>query len=262
MNIEPMLLTEVEDDRTLIKDKTKLFQEKHNGVRAIIHVKDHKIVGIRGRSNNPLLYCYPELKDEEFEFDTAILDAEIVVFKDGKSIFYGGIDQRKTSPTTAKLKEFPVSVVVFDVIQLGNDVLINKPYKERLGLLQNYKWSGDRNGRVHLVETTTEGESLWDFVIRYNREGIVVKDPNAIYELGKRSKQYVKIKNYKYADVVVQKTEVNPKGTKIFGEVDINGQHINVECQQAGAFTIMIGDTIRVKYLDIVGDRLVQPTRF
>lgn len=268
MEISPMLLTEVEDDMTLIKyqstgpHNTKLYQEKHNGVRAIIHVKDHKIVGIRGRSNNPLLYCYPELKEEKFLWDTAILDAEIVVLKDGKSVFYGGIDQRRTTPTTAKLRDYPVSVIVFDAIQLENDVLINKPYKERLGLLQGYRWGGELGGRIHLVETTSDGEALWNKVILENREGIVVKDPNGIYELGKRSKQYIKIKNYKYVDVTVDKTEPNPKGTKIFSTVEIDGKTINVECQQAGAFSIMPGDIVRVKYLDIVGERLIQPTRW
>jgi len=143
--------------------------------------------------------------------------------------------------------------------------MVNKPYKERLQKLMDTEKLRKvflEGNRVSVAETTSEGERLWDFVLEHNCEGVVVKDPNAVYELGKRSKQYIKIKNYKYVDVVVEKIEVNPKGTKIFSNVEINGVNIVVECQQAGAFSISPGDTIRVKYLDIVGGRLIQPTRW
>ena len=260
MMIEPMLLEEVEGKDIL--SKPWIFQIKENGVRAIIHVKDHKIVGIRNRSNNPILYCFPELKEDRFDFDTAILDAEIVVYRNSKSVFYGGIDQRRSTPDARRLRECPASIVLFDIIQLEQEVLINKPYKDRLAILQRYRWGGEIGGRIHLVETSMDGLALWDKVVKENHEGVVAKDPNAVYELGKRSKQYIKVKNYKYVDVVVEKIEPNPKGTKIFSNVVIDDVNISIECQQAGAFNIGIGDTIRVKYLDIVGDRLIQPTRF
>jgi bifunctional non-homologous end joining protein LigD len=257
MNIEPMLLGEVNDDSIL--NKGWIYQIKQNGVRAIIHVKNHRIVGIRGRSNNPLLYCYPELKDEYFDFDTAILDAEICVLDSkGKSVFYNGINQRKTTPTTSRIKEYPITIIVFDVIQLETDVLINKPYKERLGLLQGYKWSN----YVRLIESVNDGTALWNKVLRDDEEGLVAKDPNAIYELGKRSTRYLKYKNYKYADVLVEQIEPNPKGTKIRANIEINGCPVEVNCHQAGCFNINVGDTVRVKYLDIVDGKMIQPTRW
>lgn len=265
MNIEPMLLEEVEGKEIL--EKPWIFQIKENGVRAIIHVKDHKIVGIRNRSNNPILYCFPELKNIVFDCDTAILDAEIVVFKNGKTIFYKGIDQRRSSPDAKKLRECPATIVLFDIIQFEQEVLINKPYKDRLALLDKFKYSKGMSqaayeSLVQVVRTSNDGVALWEKVVRENHEGLVAKDPNAIYELGKRSKQYIKVKNYKYVDVIVERTEPNPKGTKIFANVLIDDIPIQVECQQAGAFNIGVGDTIRVKYLDIVNDRLIQPTRF
>lgn len=256
MQIEPMLLTEVEDETIL--DKGWIYQEKHNGIRAIIHVKDHKIVGIRGRSNNPLLFCFPEFKDLRLEFDTAILDAEICVFKNGRSVFYGGIDQRRSVPSPARLKELSATIVLFDILQCNGETLLNKPYKERLMMLNKYHWD---NG-IRLVESSNDGRGLWARAKLENWEGIVVKDPNGVYELGKRSKQFLKLKNYKYVDVIVEKTEPNPKGTKIYAHAAIDGRDVAVECQRAGAFNINVGDNVRVKYLDIVGDRLIQPTNW
>jgi len=256
--LEPMLLTEVDD--TKILDEKRIFQEKYNGVRALIHVKDGKITAIRNRSNNPILFCFPELKSITFDFNTAILDGEIVVMKDGKSVFYGGIDQRRSTPNDRKLRECPATLVVFDIIQYEAETLLYKPYKIRLDYLERMR---DKvHGAVQIIESTISGRALWDKVVADNREGIVVKDPNAIYEVGKRSKQYLKLKNYKYVDVIVEQCEPNPKGTKIFSITVIDGKEIKVECQRAGAFNINVGDTVRVKYLDIVGDHLVQPTNW
>jgi len=53
--IEPMLLTET-FDKKLLEDDSKYYQIKENGVRAIVHVKEGKVVGVRNRSNNPILY--------------------------------------------------------------------------------------------------------------------------------------------------------------------------------------------------------------
>jgi len=258
--IEPMLLTEVDDDSVL--DKDWIFQEKHNGTRALIHVKDHKIVGIRGRSNNPVLFCFPEFKDVTFPFNSAILDGEVCVFKNGKSVFYGGIDQRRSVPTPARLRELPAKIVVFDILQLDNEPLVHKPYQQRLDLLLAHIVDTPLVEVIASVHGPGSGRILWDQAKKYNWEGIVCKDPKGTYELGKRSKQNLKLKNYKFVDVPVEKTEVNDKGTKIYSNVEIDGKNILVEAQQAGMFNINVGDVIRVKYLDIVGDRLIQPTRW
>lgn len=258
MQIEPMLLTEV-DDANILNDSTKIFQEKHNGTRAIIHVKDHKIVGIRGRSNNPLLYCFPEFKDVVLPFSTAILDGEVCVFYDDKSIFYGGVDKRRSIPSDKVVKDYPATIVVFDVIQMEQDVLVYRPYKDRLAALQKYEWGTLSSGaRIVLVESTNDGKALWTKVLDENREGVVVKDPMGLYELGKRSKSFLKLKNYKFIDVKVEHVEANNKGTKIFGKVEVSGNVLDVECQVQNKH-VSIGEVVNVKYLDIVGNRLVQP---
>lgn len=258
MQIEPMLLTEVED-KSILEKPGWIYQQKYNGVRAIIHVKDHKIVGIRGRSNNPLLFCFPEFKDIIFPFESAILDGEIIVEKNGQSIYYGGIDHRRTAPTPARLKEFPATIIVFDIIQLVGEPLIYRPYHERLHLIEQSILPTEH---IRCIESTPDGKILWDKIVAEDREGVVCRDPMGLYELGKRSHQVIKAKNYKHVDVKVEKTEPNAKGTKIYAHTSINGGDVVVECQRGGCFDIHEGDIVRVKYLDIVGGRLVQPTNW
>jgi ATP-dependent DNA ligase len=182
-----------------------------------------------------------------------------VVLKNGKSVFYGGIDQRRSVPSPARLKELSATIIVFDIIQFEQEVLVYKPYKDRLAVLEQKILPTEK---VRVVKSTNDGRVLWQHVVAEDQEGLVAKDPNGLYELGKRSKQCIKIKNYKYVDVVVEKTEPNPKGTKIYAHTEIGGREIAVECQRSGSFNINVGDNVRVKYLDIVGGHLVQPTNW
>lgn len=260
VEIKPMLLTEIKlAKEDLTKYKGWYVQEKHNGVRSIIHIKNHRIVGVRSRTDKPTLYLYPELKDVIIpEVETGILDSEICVFKNDKSVFYGGIDKRR-SRDTARTKELPVKIIVFDVIFWNGQVCLQKPYRERYTLISQIK----PQERVEVVVNKeiveiSDLEGFWDMIKQQDREGMVLKNPMAIYELGGRSKQNIKVKNYKQVDVVVESTEQNEKGTKIFGKVVIKGQEIEVEAQIGGK-DVPIGSTQTITYLDIYNNRLIQP---
>lgn len=258
MEISPMLLTEVYDKKVL-EDTTKIFQEKFNGIRALIHIKNHRIVGIRNRSGNPILYLFPEFREIDFPFDTAVLDAEIVVFKEGKSVFYGGIDKRRSIPTESIRKDYPATIVVFDALKIDNNTLVMKPYKERyaaLNVICDYCIASKFVGLIRVAQNYN-GPELWDRVVVNNLEGVVIKNPNCIYEIGKRSKEMLKLKNYKLCDVVVERVEHNEKGVKIIG----TSMGLTVECQLGGIFDMQTGSTVTIKYLDIAGNRLIQPTK-
>jgi len=251
-----MLLTETWD-KSILNDTTKWFQIKENGVRAWVHIKDGKIVGIRNRSNHPILYCFPELKNASFPFKVAILDCEIVVFKKGKSVFYGGIDKRRSEPSQSILKEYPATIVVFDALHINGETLIMKPYKYRYEKLSGIIMSD----YVMVAENYFNGQELWGKVVNENLEGVVIKNPNSIYEVGKRSTQQLKYKNYKLAEIKVNKTEPNEKGTKVYAKTVIEGKEVEVEVQLGGIFDVENGTTHWIKYLDIYGNRLVQPTK-
>lgn len=255
MELKPMLLTEVWS-KSVLEDSTKMFQVKENGVRAILHVKQGKIVGIRNRSNLPILYCFPELKEVKLPYDSAILDAEIVVMQNGKSAFYGGVDKRRSAPTATTLQKHPATAVVFDALAINGESLLSKPYKARYAKLSTI-------GQTDFIKVAQnfDAKSLWARVVSENLEGVVIKDPNAYYEVDTRSKQMLKLKNYKLTVVSVTSSEQNDKGTKIFGKSTIDGKEIIVEAQLAGIFGVESGTTQIIKYLDVQGSRLIQPTK-
>ncbi len=256
--IKPMLLKEVED-KNILRDDSKWFQVKENGVRAILHIKNHRIVGIRNRTNKPIFHIFPELKNVWFNCGMGIVDAEICVFNtEGKSVFYGGIDKRRSAPTKDTLNKYPATIVAFDVLKYDDEILVTKPYKERYNRLKEML---EYQSYATVAENYTSGIQLWDKVVQEDLEGVVAKNPNSPYELGKRSENYIKIKNYKYTTVEVKDTEPNNKGTKVFGTTKINGEDIEVECQFSGEENIREGDQKKVKYLELAGNKLIQPTK-
>ena len=252
---EPMLLSELSFNEKVLEDyKEWIGQVKENGVFGFVHIKNHKIVGIRNRENNPIFYLYPELEGVTFSFNEGILVAEIVVFKNNKSVFYGGIDHRRKRKVDT---ENPVTLVIHDILKLDDKIVVMLPYKERYGLLQaNIK--DEMFVKLAINYSPTE---LWELVVKNDLEGLVLKNPLAPYEIACRSKNYIKIKNYKTAEMVVDKVEENPKGTKVYGKSLINENEIDCEVQIGGKFNITAGEIIRIKYLDMCGNRLIQPTK-
>jgi len=261
--VKPMLLTEIEFSPDVFsKYANWIFQEKQNGVRAIFHIKHGKITSVRGRRNNPLLHLFPELAELQLGDFEAIIDGELCVLDStGKSVFYGGINQRDKKLHIENVKKFNATFVAFDLLYLNGEVVVDKPYSERLSLLKGVI-SDTTLQTFRVAENITNPQEYWvSKVVAENREGLVIKNPTGHYEVDTRSKNNLKLKNYKQTEVLIEKTEQNNAGTKIYGKATINGVDIEVECQVGGVKpeSLKVGEKVPVVYLDIVGNRLVQP---
>jgi ATP-dependent DNA ligase len=259
MKIEPMLLNEIRN-LSEIPAGTNYLQVKEDGERCQVHIIKGIVKAMISRSGMPMLYRFPEIRDLKFpETVTAILDCEICVFDGDKSIFYGGINQRKSEPTKKILDELPATLVVFDLLYLNNELLLNKTYRERCEKLTH---TFTDTNHFKIAEIYFDAKELWEMVVKKDFEGMVIKNPNSTYEPGKRTSAAIKLKNYKDAEVVVENVELNSKGSKIFGKTMIDGKEIEVECQIPSE-TVSIGVTKKIKYLGITKDnKLRMPTRW
>lgn len=86
MSIQPMLLKEIDYTNDVFDrypvDKY-IYQEKFNGERALIHIKDGVVAAIRNRQDNPVKQRWPEIGDMKFPgISSAVLDCEVIVEKD------------------------------------------------------------------------------------------------------------------------------------------------------------------------------------
>jgi ATP-dependent DNA ligase len=277
-----MLLNEDNLPIDLLLDKEKLipyiegkyngwyYQVKANGVRGVVSVKDGKITAIRDRKDLPIFQNYPELKEVRLpNVKEALLDVEVVILDDnGKSHYYNEYDEKKALTQAGIqlrslsikgeeiIKQHPVSIVIFDVLKLNGERLITKSYKERYAKLLTITEADN----IKIAKNYTNFREIWEKVLNEDLEGAVCKNPNSVYEIDTRSKNYIKIKNYKVDEVEVEETEINEKGLRVSGKTR---EALKVDFQMAGGISLDKGAKVRIKYLEKIGGfggRLTQPT--
>lgn len=174
-----------------------IAERKWDGSRVLAEVKDGKVLLLnrRGVVKNKV---FPELEELKREVKgEAVLDGEVVVVRNSRDDFKA-LAEREHLKDAGKIAELrkkePVRYVVFDILKKDGECLRERPLKERRKIL--YK-TVDNNGFVRHATETTPGEAR-----RLGAEGIVYKDPDSTYALG-RSKAWRKYKFRKENDVVV-----------------------------------------------------------
>ena len=112
--------------------------------------------------------------------DTAVVDGEIVVEKDGVSDFSSLQDALKHR----KVDRFVY--YVFDLLQLNGVPLIDKPLVARKAALAKLLEGTDRNGVVRLSEHfDVSGSQMMEYARKHKLEGLISKRRDAPYQSGR-----------------------------------------------------------------------------
>src|SRR4051812_49650987 len=111
------------------------YEPKWDGFRAIVFV-DGADVYLQSRSGKPLSRYFPELA---FPAGRYILDGEIVLFDaDGRQDF-DALGQR-IHPAKSRIdmlaEETPTRFIAFDVLAIGDELLLELPHRERRDRLE------------------------------------------------------------------------------------------------------------------------------
>jgi DNA ligase D-like protein (predicted ligase)/DNA ligase D-like protein (predicted 3'-phosphoesterase) len=179
-----------------------IFEVKWDGIRAISYVK--KELSIRSRNHKELIGNFPELSELKELAEGMVLDGEIIVMKDGKADFQTLI---KRSRNTKALdidymsRKFPSTYIIFDILEKDGKELLDIPLMERKRILEKSVKEGKFVTLSLYVENT--GEPYYLAAIEKGVEGIMAKKKQSFYEPGKRSNNWLKIKQVKTCDCVV-----------------------------------------------------------
>ncbi|MGH2944028.1 MAG: ATP-dependent DNA ligase [Solirubrobacteraceae bacterium] len=162
------------------------YEPKWDGFRAIVFV-DGEETYLQSRNGKPLSRYFPELT---FPAGRYVLDGEIVAAS------FDTLGQR-IHPAASRIarlaEETPARFVAFDVLALGDDVLMERPYEERRAVLE-----GIAGLELTPVEKTADGARHW----LHEEEGVIAKELAAPYCPGERSGM-VKVKRVRTIDAVV-----------------------------------------------------------
>ncbi len=219
MKYLPMLA--VKGNETLLESRQHIFEPKMDGTRCIAEIDEN--IRLFNRRQKNITKRYPEIIDDLKNFDKAILDGEIICYNNGKPDFYR-LQQREHVESDfiieMRAKLMPATYVIFDILELNGEKIINKQLTERKKLLEKIWHDGEH---IELIFYTENGLELWKNVKKLGLEGVMAKEKNSIYYPGERRKEWVKIKNIKSIDVVIVgytsiKREISSLGMGLYDE--------------------------------------------
>lgn len=174
---------------------------KWDGVRALVAVEGGS-VRLTSRNGNDVTRGYPELAGLRTS-RPALLDGEVVAFDETGRPDFGLLQGRMhvRGPATALVQATPVTLLVFDVLHLGERSLLQETYDARREALEGLGLSGD-HWQVPPV-FLGEGAPVAAATRAQGMEGLVSKRRDSRYEPGRRSDCWVKVKHVLRQSVVV-----------------------------------------------------------
>ncbi len=184
-----------------------MLAAKFDGTRTIAYVdvekRRFKFLNRRGIFFE---YRYPEMEGlwEDVDARKIVLDGELVIFEKGKPNFYL-LEEREHvgSKTRIELlsKLHPATLVVFDVLHVDGKDLVDLPLERRKEILESRVSDSKRLVKCEYV--LEKGVAFFDSVKRMGLEGAMAKKLDSPYEMGKRSRNWLKLKVFKTMDVVI-----------------------------------------------------------
>jgi ATP-dependent DNA ligase len=171
------------------------YEPKLDGFRAIVFV-DGADVYIQSRGGKPFNRYFPELR---FAPGRWVLDGELVIRDAGGNLEFDSMQER-IHPAESRIemlsKEIPASYIVFDLLAEGDEVLCERPLRERRERLETIAAEAGLE-LTPLTPDATQAERWLNSI-----EGVMAKDLSAPYIPGKR-KGMAKVKRERTIDCVV-----------------------------------------------------------
>jgi ATP-dependent DNA ligase len=171
------------------------YEPKLDGFRAIVFV-DGKDFFIQSRGGKPFNRYFPELT---FAPGRWVLDGELVIRDAGGNLEFDSMQER-IHPAQSRIellsKQIPAGYIVFDLLAEGDDVLCERPLRERRERLEAIA----EKAALELTPLTPDAAQAERWL--NSIEGVMAKDLTAPYIPGKR-KGMAKVKRERTIDCVV-----------------------------------------------------------
>jgi DNA ligase-1 len=214
-------------------------EDKYDGIRAQAHVSNGR-VRLFSRTLDDITDSFPELVPSLAAFtDDVILDGEILAWRDAHALPFSQLQQRlgRKRVSESLMRDVPVAYVAFDVLYASNELVIERPLRDRAELLDSLFTHSrrpvitpvateqgklmfepavsDNAGEIRVLrapvqraDSATQLDTLFDEAQARGNEGLMIKDLNSTYAPGRRGRSWLKMKRQLATlDVVVTSVE-------------------------------------------------------
>lgn len=204
--IEPMLASLVAD---VPKEQGWLYEMKWDGYRAIAYM-DNGSVNIRSRNNKSFNEKYYPLFNSLSEWKiNAVVDGEIVVVNEKGMPDFSGL-QLWRSEADGQLLFY-----LFDILWFDGVSLVDLPIEDRKKILKAIE--PEDHPHIRISESLEDnGIEAFGFAQELQLEGIMAKKAGSVYSIGKRTRDWIKIKTVKSQELIVGGYTINEGTNKHF----------------------------------------------
>ena len=205
-NIEPMLATLVNEP---VKEEGWVYEMKWDGYRAVSYLQNGK-VDICSRNNKSFNQKFYPLYETLQQWKiNAVLDGEIVVVNEHGVPDFSDL-QLWRSEADGQLLYY-----LFDILWLEGCSVMHLPLEERKELLKSILPKNASHLRVSEI-LKDKGEEAFEMAKQFHLEGVMAKRSGSKYIIGKRTKDWLKIKTEKRQELVIGGYTHNEGSSKLF----------------------------------------------
>jgi bifunctional non-homologous end joining protein LigD len=228
-----------------------IYELKFDGIR-LIGIKRGEKVSLLSRNQNELAERFPEIVKaiETLPARECVIDGEVVALdEEGRSSFQllqaREMEGRKT----------PVYFYAFDLLQLDGKSLASLPLEARKNVLE--KLCADARAPIRYSGAIGgDAKRLLEEVKRRGLEGIIGKQRNSVYEPGRRSGAWIKLKCVNEQEFVIGGYTPPQGSRKYFGAILV-GYYENKKLVFAGK----VGTGFTVKSLSMLYKKFQKEAR-
>jgi DNA ligase-1 len=177
-----------------------IAEDKYDGIRAQAHVRGG-VARLFSRRLNDVTDSYPEVAAALAGISAdAILDGEIVAMRDGRVLPFRMLQARlqRKSVDAELLRDIPLTYVVFDVMAIAEELLVDEPLELRRERLRAVLAPRDGLALAPFEpiadETAESVNARFDAARARGNEGVMLKRLDAPYLPGRRGKWWLKLK--------------------------------------------------------------------
>ncbi|MET0625525.1 MAG: ATP-dependent DNA ligase [Pyrinomonadaceae bacterium] len=198
-----------------LKGKRIIFEVKYDGARLQIHLKKGRPPEIRAYSRrlNDDTAAMPDVAAalaKAWKGGDAIVEGEAVAFDPTlkeKQPFQAVLQRLgRVHGIEEKAREIPLVLYLFEMVYHDGEDLMNVPQSERRARLVRLFRPTERVKMTESVVTdsTEEQAAFFRRAIEEGHEGLMAKDPDAVYVPGRRTENWMKLKPaFETLDVVI-----------------------------------------------------------
>lgn len=216
--MKPMRLTPAHDIPT---GADWVYELKYDGFRAIF-VWEEDEIRLESRTGKQLNEQFPEvmdqceqLRDEFAPFLPLTLDGELVFLLSEQQSEFAKVQQRgrlkNKEAIHRQAERFPCHFIAFDLLRYKGKPLVDLPLTERKNQLQQVFQDAKLPSSVQLehpsllqvIHTDPDSEYMKNLMTMYLAEGLVAKKKTSKWYDNTRSKEWLKMKNWRYVSVIV-----------------------------------------------------------